>query len=328
MTVISIIVPVYNVESFLVRCLQSILNQTFSDFEVLLIDDGSTDNSASICKEFVADDQRFTYFHKTNGGLSSARNHGIERATGKYIAFLDSDDFIVPEFCNILYQTAELHQADVVNFGYLNIKNKHREPRHSPFPKNKKLHRQDFVGLLKSSAQNKVLYFAWTNFIRKELLDTKNIMFNENVLLGEDTVFNLELYMQMEALYSIANPLYAYVHNENSLTQKKYKTNLLDKFSSQFNQRLKIHKQHTEISGRIYEEDIAQNYIENTLFMLFSNIKNSNKSIENQLITLHNSDIYQFCLKLYTPSRNIKWKMRLKIELFRNRKFKILAALI
>lgn len=91
---ISIIVPIYNVEKYIFKCLESIVNQSFTDFEVILVDDGSTDNSSIICNKFVTEDSRFKYFYKNNGGLSDARNYGLNYAKGKYVVFIDSDDFI------------------------------------------------------------------------------------------------------------------------------------------------------------------------------------------------------------------------------------------
>ena len=111
--IISIVVPIYNVEKFLRRCLTSIRYQTFMDYEVLLIDDDSPDGSAAIAKEFCRKDPRFRYFHKENGGLSDARNYGIERAKGEYIAFVDSDDHIHRDFLKTMYEACQKNDADM-----------------------------------------------------------------------------------------------------------------------------------------------------------------------------------------------------------------------
>ena len=103
---ISIIVPVYNVEKYLKRCIDSILNQSFTDFELILVDDGSTDNSGEIIDEYAIKDERIKVIHKENGGLSSARNVGIEYSKGNYIAFVDSDDYINKNMYKILYKNA------------------------------------------------------------------------------------------------------------------------------------------------------------------------------------------------------------------------------
>ena len=100
---ISIIIPIYNVENYLRQCLDSIMSQTHQNFECLLINDGSPDNSADICREYVEKDSRFKYFEKENGGVSSARNLGIECSRGEYITFIDSDDWVDSDYLEVLY---------------------------------------------------------------------------------------------------------------------------------------------------------------------------------------------------------------------------------
>lgn len=112
---VSVIVPVYNVEKLLQRCIDSILAQTFTDFELLLIDDGSKDKSGEICDEYAAKDSRIRVFHKQNGGVSTARNLGIDKAQGEWIYFVDSDDIVLPSalgtFCSLIYSDSELVMA-------------------------------------------------------------------------------------------------------------------------------------------------------------------------------------------------------------------------
>lgn len=103
LTLISIIVPVYNVELYLDKCIQSILAQSYPNFELLLIDDGSSDGSKEICDKYAKLDSRIRVFHRINGGVSSARNAGLEKAKGDWIAFIDADDWVFPNFCRILW---------------------------------------------------------------------------------------------------------------------------------------------------------------------------------------------------------------------------------
>lgn len=111
--IISIVVPVYNVEKYLDRCIESILAQSFKDFELILVNDGSSDSSAFICDKYKGMDKRVKVIHKENGGLSDARNKGIEIATGKYIGFVDSDDYIDKDMYLQLYELIEMHSADI-----------------------------------------------------------------------------------------------------------------------------------------------------------------------------------------------------------------------
>ena len=116
---ISVIVPVYNVESCLGKCLDSILEQTYRDFELLLIDDGATDSSGDICERYAKTDERIKVFHKPNGGLSDARNYGIERASGDYLTFIDSDDYIIANYLEVLYKMATENNAEMLNINFI-----------------------------------------------------------------------------------------------------------------------------------------------------------------------------------------------------------------
>lgn len=118
---ISIIVPVYNVEKYLERCLDSILSQSFNAFELILVNDGSTDNSYKICEKYSYNDKRIKLINKENGGLSSARNAGIEASQGEYIGFIDSDDYIDKFMYEILYNYAEKNKSDIVICKYKKV---------------------------------------------------------------------------------------------------------------------------------------------------------------------------------------------------------------
>ena len=120
---ISIIVPVYNASQYLYRCIESILNQTYKDFELILVDDGSTDESYEICKKYANEDDRIRVFHKENGGQSSARNLGLDFATGEYISFIDSDDWIHPQMLEILYKAVTDFDAQMSCCDFRPIKN-------------------------------------------------------------------------------------------------------------------------------------------------------------------------------------------------------------
>ncbi len=113
---ISVVIPVYNVEAYLRECVDSVLDQTFQDFEIILVDDGATDSSGAICDEYAQKDERIRVIHQPNGGLSAARNTGLDAATGKYVYFLDSDDYIRQDSLKLLFDLAEQEQADVVFF--------------------------------------------------------------------------------------------------------------------------------------------------------------------------------------------------------------------
>lgn len=156
----SIVVPIYNVEKYLERCIDSILAQTFQDYELLLVNDGSTDNSAVVCKRYLEYGDRIKYFEKSNGGLGDARNYGIERSKGKFLVFVDSDDYIEPDMLKIINETIEKYDSDIVIFNHaiVNMKDELLYVEKLPFPTETIMTLQDNRDLLLSepSACNKV----------------------------------------------------------------------------------------------------------------------------------------------------------------------------
>lgn len=118
---VSVIIPVYNVEPYLRQCIDSVIGQTLKDIEIILVDDGSTDNSGIICDDYATYDNRIRVIHKQNEGLSAARNDGIEAASAPFVMFVDSDDWVEPQFCEVPYKTAIVNDADLVLFSYKNV---------------------------------------------------------------------------------------------------------------------------------------------------------------------------------------------------------------
>lgn len=123
---ISVIVPVYNVQEYLVQCVESLVHQTYNNIEILLVDDGSTDDSGLICDKYADEYENIYVYHKTNGGLSSARNYGIDKANGEYLSFIDSDDFVDTDLYRILINAINDNSADVVIFGFCNYYSKEK----------------------------------------------------------------------------------------------------------------------------------------------------------------------------------------------------------
>ena len=115
---VTVVIPVYNTEKYLDRCIESIINQTYTSLEIILVDDGSVDNCPQMCDNWCDKDRRIKVIHKENAGLGYARNSGISAATGQYICFVDSDDFIQPETITECYFSIKIHNADIVSFGY------------------------------------------------------------------------------------------------------------------------------------------------------------------------------------------------------------------
>lgn len=212
---ISIIIPSYNEEKNISRCLDSILNQTFSDFEVLCVDDGSNDNTFDIIKEYSKKDNRIIPMKNPKKGVSSARNFGISNANGNYIGFVDSDDFIQPQMYEFLYRAIIENKCD---FSVCRYK-KTTELIEKNFEyKAEKFIPENFVSFNDSefTINNELVFSAiWTKLISKEFL--KNIKFN-NFRIGEDTVFNSQLCSKDYKAVFVDAELYNYYINTQSVS--------------------------------------------------------------------------------------------------------------
>lgn len=236
----SIIIPIYNSEKYLHRLLDSVINQTYKDIEIILVNDGSTDNSLNICEEFRSRDNRIKICNKTNGGVSSARNEGIEIATGEYITFIDADDYIDKNYIEMLVNNIE--------GGYL-IK----------IFNNKKLDQKiEKYEFIKQILANEVTGGCWGYLFNKKILDFNNIRFDLNTSYMEDTIFVMEYLMQVESVKLIRENLYHYEAKKGSLTSSK--NNVEEKINGYSYSMLKIEK--VLKYNQICNEEIQQ-YIEN-----------------------------------------------------------------
>lgn len=215
---LSIIVPIYNKEKYLNKSLVSLKEQTYKNIEVILIDDGSIDNSKEICMKFCTEDNRFKYYYKKNGGVASARNLGLEKATGDFIGFVDPDDYI--EYCmyEIMMEEAKTNSLDIVGCGINIIQNNKIEKITAP--NDFQLHPNDAIShLLKWD--NVVTPYLWNKIFRRSIL--KNIKFNELLKVGEDIPFIFEAIINSSEYVHLHNYLYNYVKNEDSLVGTNYK---------------------------------------------------------------------------------------------------------
>ena len=208
---ISVIVPVYNVEPYLKRCLNSIIEQSLKKIEIILIDDGSTDRSGLICDEYAKIDSRITVIHQKNGGLSSARNIGIKLAKGDYIMFVDSDDYVMIDYCKLPFEIAKEKNADIVLFPFFYVgKNKNKLDDEEDGFKSKQ---EAFDIILKKAGVN-----AWSKLYRRCLFD--DVKFPEGFYY-EDNATTYKLILNADRIYYTNNRLYYYCFREGSITSSK-----------------------------------------------------------------------------------------------------------
>lgn len=275
---VSVVVPIYNVEKWLERCLITILNQPFTNLEIILVNDGSTDNCRKICEHYAQIDKRIKVVHKENGGLSSARNAGIEVATGKYIVFIDPDDVITQDYFEILLSTAEKNNCDAVVSGYKKVPiNEIVVPG---FKLNEVMNGKHFVLSSPNVHSNNDLCFVWRYFYRLDVMKEKGIRFNEQVFIGEDVIFNLEFLLKSSRVYAIPGNHYDYtVNNPDSLMRVPFKPKLESSLIKQYEVRKGLSKQYGLLEDREYRTDMANYYINTIYRRLLQNLRGNRDSL-------------------------------------------------
>ncbi|MDW8759439.1 glycosyltransferase [Streptococcus suis] len=217
-SLISVIVPIYNVELYLETCIKSICRQTYKQLEIILINDGSTDGSEAICLKYAKMDSRIHYYKKENGGLSDARNYGIVRANGGYLAFVDSDDWIEPNFIQSLYESILREGASVAVTGYNRVDAFGCILETDPLPTKQTVlsGREVCKQMLESNGYRFVV--VWNKLYKKELF--KFLHFKKGKL-HEDEYFTYRLLYDVEKVAVVQDCLYQYVERDNSITTSR-----------------------------------------------------------------------------------------------------------
>lgn len=261
----SIIIPIYNVENYLERCVESVLAQTCQSIEIILVDDGSPDNCPEICDKYAEKYSQIQVIHKKNGGLASARNAGLAVASGKYIFFLDSDDWITPNTIEELVKTADEHQVDFVRF----------RPMYAGWPDHqdgdlcdfgteqgmteglydrKKIEKEVFPRLFVTPQLTMgAIVAAWRSLYRREFLNKNELKFDENVRYSEDSIFSAKVVWKAESFYYLDGPrYYHYFFNPTSIT-KSFKS---DRWESCKNLITCFNQAFSEVAGYDFSEQL------------------------------------------------------------------------
>lgn len=231
---ISIILPVYNLEQYVSKCLDSLLNQTFTEFEVIIIDDGSRDRTGIVCDQYMEKDSRIQVIHIENGGVSAARNLGIQRAKGKYILFFDGDDYVNEECLFELYEAAEKQNVDAVLYGYNFVKDGEIIEVHLPSFEKDKYEKKEildkvvpkFIGVSYDDIQKwmdgdqhalkKENTALWRSMVKRSLIQGNNLWFDTSLKVGEDTCFTTEYLSCADSCLVIPKCYYNLVSRESS----------------------------------------------------------------------------------------------------------------
>ncbi|MBQ8248240.1 MAG: glycosyltransferase [Lachnospiraceae bacterium] len=225
MSQISIIIPVYNAQEYLRRCLDSIQQQTFSDFEAILINDGSKDKSLEICVEYSEKDKRFKIINQDNMGPSHARNRGIDEATSKYLAFVDSDDYIASNMLEELYVAAESSSADLTICGFYSTSGNEEGSiyytKYAPGVYCGEELKKIAADALNVDAVGNIRPYSGIRLVKKDCLESPRLRFNAEIYRSEDYLLWSTLFARTRSVCLITDkPLYYYVVNQTSITHR------------------------------------------------------------------------------------------------------------
>ena len=266
----SVIIPVYNVEKYINRCLKSILSQRYNDLEIILIDNGSTDRSGSICDIYANEDANISVYHIENHGVGSARNFGLSKARGEFIYFVDSDDYLVGNLF-AEFEDKLTPDLDLLVFSYYNsfeqeMTEKNRTKKILPY--NGSYDKYDFSKIFKDLFLSDMLYTVWNKIYRREFLLENNLSF-EKYELGEDVRFNLNAYRNVNKVYLSQDSYYVYVIGRKGSAMSSYNP-----------KRLQYQLQELELVDSLLKDwNIDSSNLDNTVKarILMSNIHNISK---------------------------------------------------
>lgn len=227
---VTLVIPVYNTSKYLLRCLDSVRMQTLKDIEVIIINDGSTDDSLRICEDYINTHKLdWKVYSKQNGGLSSARRYGYERSSGDYIAFIDSDDDILPDYCKRMYESLISTDSQLAICGYNLCNGSSSTPNIPALGKSVIENIPEEYGkrlILDTPLGTRIPGFLWMRMMKRDLI-TEECFINENKVFSEDLIFDLVYSKSINRIVVVSEVLYNYYVNPGSLTLK-YRPNMLE----------------------------------------------------------------------------------------------------
>lgn len=320
-SLISVIVPVYNVEKYLEKCIDSILNQTYKNLEIILVDDGSKDQSGVICDSYAKKDKRIIVFHKKNGGLSSARNYGIDNSHGQYIGFVDSDDYISNDMYETLYQLITDYNADLAMCGLCDIYNGRQKNT-----KNKEyVYSQSRIDAIRNVMEGEVNSVSAVNKLyRKELFKEVRYPIGK---IAEDAYIILDILNQCNSVVGTTAQKYYYIHRSNSITTKHYDDKYLDVIDAYEKNAIIINNLYPELN-EIAKMRLcwAHFYVLDRIIMDADNIVTKKKLIQyikDNILFIINDPHFSKERKLSAIALLINEKLYRECVILQNRRFSI-----
>lgn len=299
---ISIVIPVYNVEKYLEECLNSVINQTYSNIEIILVDDGSPDGCGKICDKYANEDNRIKVIHKKNGGLSDARNYGIDAASGEYITFIDSDDYVDSGYIEKLYSAIKVNNTKISQCGILKINNQKEVLEKLGYLENEVKTGKDMIKDIYNRHWGENIV-VWNKMYSIELFKDFRYPVGK---IHEDEYITYKILYYTDKIAVIDEYLYNYRQTDNSITGKKFNVKRLDILEA-LEERMDFFRENNESelcenTLKVYLETIRRYYIETKL-----NIKKSSQ-IQRELIKKYRSN-YTKLLKIKDINKFEKIKM-------------------
>lgn len=221
---ISVIIPVYNVESYLNKCVNSVLCQKEISMEVILVNDGSTDSSGKICDDYASKNNNVKCLHIKNSGPATAKNRGYKIAKGNYVAFIDSDDEIKPDMFYTMLQSGYKHDADIVCCNYIQI-NEDGSYEHTEYTGKEYVLNQD-EALKAILIKDKIYSQCWTKIYKRATMDSNHIMNTEGLKTDEDFIYNIQAFACSKTVCIVDKPLYIYTHRTKSLSKDYFRNHI------------------------------------------------------------------------------------------------------
>lgn len=333
---ITVIIPVYNAEKFLDRCLKSVINQSYKKFELILVNDGSTDSSEMICRKYILADDRIKVISQENKGPAAARNAGIRRAAGELVFFIDADDYIEKNALEILVDAYRQYQPDLVmaNFSKLEINGEiikqnvtFRLDGELFTDKMKILSKTDMIVWARHCLKhpsNHLISYCWARLYKLSTIKNNGIFAHEDMRLFEDFIFNLDYLKYADKILFVNKPLYVYVMHDNQISVSMaiinadsllHDMNLLKikagKFFEQANP--------NEISALDIKKEVGHVLIYYVIIFLVRSCRQitrqTKKKIRKEINKIVNSPILRNHLKHYSPSKGHSWSLPLLMKL-------------
>lgn len=214
---LSIIIPVYNVSKYLNECLKSLIEKNRQDYEIILVNDGSTDNSAYICEQYSREYEQIQFYSKENSGVSDTRNMGIDLSNGEYLAFIDADDYVENGYIDKIISLLD-YKADIYIYGY------YEQNEKGIFKKEvtrRKSGMQEMNSAICENIFSELHYQVWNKIFKAEIVKEKGIKFDSNLRISEDLKFWVDYFYYISNLYILDKPIYYYRYNENGAVRKK-----------------------------------------------------------------------------------------------------------